>query len=151
MTENSGPKRFDPSAIDPLKVKPDSSTSEASSESSAAPNPSEAPTPKDNGTSSKSGVSPGSLAYLGSDLARVMQDEGYHPVVLFGTNNSGKTSLLMSLFATIASEPVLDTGLFLCDPILGSRTELSRQLHKEAEHSFHIKTQAFIAGEKIPK
>lgn len=93
----------------------------------------------------------GNLSHLGADLARVLQDGGYHPVVLFGTNNSGKTSILMSLFATIAAEPILDTGLALCDPILGSRSDVARLLHREAENTFHIKTQAFLAGEKIPK
>lgn len=91
------------------------------------------------------------LRSLGSDLARAMEDEGYHPVILFGTNNSGKTSILMSLFATIVNEAVLDTGLSLCDPLLGSHTRVARELHTEAEHSFEVKTQAFIHGEKIDK
>ena len=80
-----------------------------------------------------------------------MSDNHYHPVVLFGTNFSGKTSLLLSLFATINSETELQTGLFLCDPILGSSNELGRTLHAEARHTFEVKTQAFKEGEKIPK
>lgn len=95
--------------------------------------------------------SSGDISSLGRDLANAMQEEGYHPVVLFGTNNSGKTSILMSLFSTLSTEPRLETGLTLCDPILGSRTEIARHLHKEAEHTFEIKTEAFLAGEKIPK
>jgi hypothetical protein len=95
--------------------------------------------------------SSGDLSSLGRDLAIAMQEEGYHPVVLFGTNNSGKTSILMSLFATLSVEPQLETGLSLCDPILGSRTDIARHLHKEAQHTFEIKTEAFLAGEKIPK
>lgn len=95
--------------------------------------------------------SSGDLSSLGRDLANAMQEEGYHPVVLFGTNNSGKTSILMSLFATLSVEPQLETGLSLCDPILGSRTNIAKHLHKEARHTFEIKTEAFLAGEKIPK
>lgn len=91
------------------------------------------------------------LRSLGVDLARAMEDEGYHPVILFGTNNSGKTSILMSLFATITNEPILDTGLSLCDPLLGSHAQIARELHREAEHSFEVKTQAFLMGEKIGK
>lgn len=91
------------------------------------------------------------LRSLGVDLARAMEDEGYHPVILFGTNNSGKTSILLSLFATITNEPILDTGLSLCDPLLGSHAQIARELHREAEHSFEVKTQAFLAGEKIDK
>jgi len=95
--------------------------------------------------------SSGELSSLGRELANAMQEEGYHPVVLFGTNNSGKTSILMSLFATLSVEPQLETGLSLCDPILGTRTDIAKYLHKEAQHTFEIKTEAFLAGEKIPK
>lgn len=93
----------------------------------------------------------GDLSSLGRDLANAMQEGGYHPVVLFGTNNSGKTSILMSLFSTLSVEPRLETGLSLCDPLLGARTEVARHLHKEAAHTFKIKTEAFLIGEKIPK
>lgn len=149
MDDDQGPKLFDPSAIPSSRPTLGLPSEEESSrgEKIETANPDKA--------SGKGSPQP-ATAYdrmdtLGSDLAKVMQDEGYHPVVLFGTNNSGKTSLLMSLFATIATEPVLNAGLVLCDPILGTKRDIGRQLHKEAEHSFHIKTQAFIAGEKIPK
>jgi hypothetical protein len=96
-------------------------------------------------------VSDEDIASLGSDLARVMQEEGYHPVVIFGTNNSGKTSILMSLFSTIMTEPSLKTGLSLCDPILGASNPVGARLHEDAEHTFNVKTQAFLAQEKIPR
>lgn len=102
-------------------------------------------------SSERDQFSSGDLSSLGRDLANAMLEEGYHPVVLFGTNNSGKTSILMSLFATLSVEPQLETGLSLCDPILGSRTDIARMLHREAQHTFEIKTEAFLAGEKIPK
>jgi hypothetical protein len=88
---------------------------------------------------------------LGADLARALQDGGYHPIIIFGTNFSGKTSLLLSLFATLTSEPKLEAGLILCDPILGTTSGIGRRLHEEAVHTFDVKTQAFIEGEKIPK
>lgn len=91
------------------------------------------------------------LRRLGGDLARAMQDGGYHPVVIFGTSNSGKTSLLLSLFAALISEPSLKAGLVLCNPILGGANSLGARLHKEAQHTFDVKTQAFMEGEKIDK
>lgn len=94
---------------------------------------------------------PEELDRLGGNLARAMQDGNYHPVVLFGTNFSGKTSLLMSLFASLAAEPKLEAGLALCDPILGSGSRIGRLLHEDAVHTFDVKTQAFLEGEQILK
>jgi hypothetical protein len=158
MEDDKKPKRFDPDAIEvPAQVEADFSDGQSSTSHGGEASDGVDRASHDNSRagSVRGGSDVGQdftdLSWLGSDLARMMQDGGYHPVVLFGTNNSGKTSILMSLFATIASEPILDTGLALCDPILGTRTEVGRQLHREAEHTFHIKTQAFIRGEKIPK
>lgn len=88
---------------------------------------------------------------LGLQLARALESGGYHPVVLFGTAFSGKTSLLLSLFATLVSEPRLETGILLCDPILGSVDGVGRKLHEDARRLFDVGTQAFIAGEPTPK
>jgi hypothetical protein len=71
--------------------------------------------------------------------------------VLFGTAFSGKTSLLMSLFATLESQPRLKTGIVLCDPILGSVDGIGQRLHEDARKLFDVGTQAFIAGEPTPK
>ncbi len=91
------------------------------------------------------------VASLGPNLARALLAGGYHPVILFGTNFSGKTSLLLSLFSALVSEPRLETGLVLCDPILGSGSGLGRKLHDDAVRLFEVGTQAFIAGEQTPK
>lgn len=88
---------------------------------------------------------------LGANLARALEHGGYHPVILFGTAFSGKTSLLLSLFSTLMTHPKLDTGVVLCDPILGSGSGVGRQLHEEALRLFEVGTQAFIAGEPTPK
>lgn len=88
---------------------------------------------------------------FGYDLASVMEANDYHPVILFGTTNSGKTSLLMSLFSVLRTESDrLKTGLSLCAPLLGRETNLARALHEDARHTFEIKTLAFQQGEKIP-
>jgi hypothetical protein len=158
MNEAEGPKRFDPNALPPapnkeVRAEPppaDGGQGEAKGAFDARSAKLQGDLEVD-GRSRSAAAAYGDLSSLGSDLARVMQEEGYHPVVLFGTNNSGKTSMLMSLFSTLTLEPILDTGLSLCDPILGTRSDIGRQLHKDATHSFEIKTQAYIAGEKIPK
>lgn len=93
----------------------------------------------------------GELKRLGANLAQAMSEGGYHPVILFGTNFSGKTSLLLSLFSTIVAEPGLRCGLSLCDPLLGGTGRVGRTLHDEADHTFSVKTQAFMEGKKIPK
>lgn len=95
-------------------------------------------------------VSKFDMKRLGADLARALQAENYHPIILFGTNFSGKTSLLLSLLSTLLSEPRLETGVFLCDPVLGTETKIARALHEEARKLFEVKTQAFIEGENIP-
>jgi hypothetical protein len=91
-----------------------------------------------------------SVDRLGAHLAHALQEGGYHPVILFGTNFSGKTSLLLSLLATLISEPRLATGLVLCDPILSSGSGIGRRLHDEARKLFEVMTQAFLEGENIP-
>ncbi|MDB5710789.1 MAG: hypothetical protein JWL96_2859 [Sphingomonas bacterium] len=91
------------------------------------------------------------LSALGSSLARAMADTNCQPVILFGTNNSGKTTLLLSLFASILSDPDLKTGLFLANPILSGSTDIGKALHRDAQHTFEVKTQLFMEGKKPPK
>lgn len=96
----------------------------------------------------------GDLENLGVDLASAMAGEGlegFQPVVIFGTNNSGKTSLLLSLFSTLLTQNRLETGLFLADPILGSSSPIGEKLHSEARHTFQMKTQHFMDGRKTQK
>ncbi len=94
---------------------------------------------------------PGEYSNLGVDLASAMAGEGIQPVVLFGTNNSGKTSLLLSLFSTLKTQSRLETGLFLSDPILATSSPIGQKLHQDARHTFQVKTQQFMDGVKIGK
>jgi hypothetical protein len=153
MVDGTKKERFDPDALEIKNVS--TSNSEFGTGTDQAPDSRASSAkfakPEDPLTDDGQWEGEGELRSLGVDLARAMEDEGYHPVILFGTNNSGKTSILMSLFATITNEPVLNTGLILCDPILGSHARIAKELHREAEHSFEVKTQAFLAGEKIDK
>jgi hypothetical protein len=88
---------------------------------------------------------------IGVELARSLRDGSYHPVVLFGTQNSGKTSLLLSMFAALEMDPQLKTGLVLCDPVLTSGDNVARQLHDNAKRLFDAGTLDFIAGVPTPR
>lgn len=87
----------------------------------------------------------------GVQLAAGIDAAAYHPVVLFGNANSGKTSLLLSLFALLRTEPRLLTGLELGEPILPADSLYGRYLHEQAEGFFGRKTQDFIEGRASPK
>jgi hypothetical protein len=84
-------------------------------------------------------------------IAAGLDAAGYHPVVLFGNANSGKTSLLLSLFALLRTEPHLETGLKLGDPILHVDSPYGRFLRDQAEGFYGKKTQDFIEGVASPK
>ncbi|HZG45232.1 MAG TPA: hypothetical protein VEZ41_03055 [Allosphingosinicella sp.] len=88
---------------------------------------------------------------LGVSLAQALESESYHPVILFGTSFSGKTSLLLSLFSSLKVNPSLDAGVTLCEPILGPNHPEGLVLHKEARRLFDNGTQAFIRGQPTQK
>jgi hypothetical protein len=119
-------------------------------EAAPPPGPGLDPSPGRDGAAHPEEVGLEAVDRLGAHLAHALQEGGYHPVILFGTNFSGKTSLLLSLLATLIAEPRLATGLVLCDPILGSGSGIGRRLHDEARKLFEVMTQAFLEGENIP-
>jgi hypothetical protein len=87
----------------------------------------------------------------GVHLAAGLDAAGYHPVVLFGNANSGKTSLLLSLFALVRTEPSLGTGLELGDAFVATDSLYGKYLREQAEGFFGRKTQDFIEGKASPK
>lgn len=97
------------------------------------------------------GLPAGEIDGAGHQLAAGIEAAGYHPVVLFGNANSGKTSLLLSLFALLRTEPQLATGLELGDPIISVDTPYGRFLREQAEGFYGRKTQDFIEGTASPK
>jgi hypothetical protein len=94
---------------------------------------------------------PQDLDASGVQLAMGLDVAGYHPVVLFGNANSGKTSLLLSLFALLGTEPELRTGLELGDPIVAADSLYGKYLREQSEAFFGKKTQDFIEGKASPK
>lgn len=87
----------------------------------------------------------------GANLAGDMEDKNYQPVILFGNAFSGKTSLLLSLLASVKTETHLDTGLFLAEPLLARDTLYGRYQSEQSEAFFGRKTQEFIQGTASPK
>lgn len=87
----------------------------------------------------------------GFHVAAGLSAAGYHPVVLFGSAGSGKTSLLLSLMALLRDEPELLCGLDLGDPILGLDTAYGRFIRDQAEGFYGKKTQDFIEGRAASK
>lgn len=85
---------------------------------------------------------------LGEELALHVEAAGCHPVILFGGFSSGKTSLLLSLLATIKTEPGLRTGLQLGDPLLDISSAIGQKQYEMAEETFGKQTQQFIEGVK---
>jgi hypothetical protein len=88
------------------------------------------------------------LSRLGEELALHVEAAECHPVILFGSRFTGKTSLLLSLLAAIKTEPRLRTGLMLGAPLLDNNTEVGKRQYEAAEEIFGKKTQQFIEGVK---
>lgn len=54
---------------------------------------------------------------LGKDLASLFKDNNVHPVLIFGSKGSGKTSLLVSLFRYMRDNELSDASIELADEI----------------------------------
>lgn len=54
---------------------------------------------------------------LGKDLASIFKDNSIHPVLIFGSKGSGKTSLLVSLFKYMRDNEFADASIELADDI----------------------------------
>jgi hypothetical protein len=88
---------------------------------------------------------------MGKDLALIMQEQGYHPVMIFGTTNAGKTCLLLSLFAILETQAEkLRAGASLKASLFEDDSDASQELYSAAKKTFHILTKAFINREAIP-
>ena len=100
-----------------------------------------------------SGLAEGANLYndldrLGEELALHVEAAECHPVILFGSRATGKTSLILSLLAAVKTEPSLRTGLRLGDPLLDISSVIGKEQYEIAEWIFGQKTQQFIDGVK---
>jgi hypothetical protein len=83
---------------------------------------------------------------LGRELAQQLDAAGLHPVVTFGLTNSGKSSLLASLFTFLRLVPELRIGFSLGTPLLGNSPDYDRFARESAQRFFYTSVQVFIAG-----
>lgn len=87
----------------------------------------------------------------GVSLAHELRENGFQPVILFGNAASGKTSLLLSLFALIRTEYDLEAGLDRAERLLPHGSQYGDYLHAQSQEFLGRKLQAFIDGSQPPK
>lgn len=79
-------------------------------------------------------------------MAEQMSELGYHPVILFGSSNSGKTSMLLSLFAAVQTRVELQTAVHLNNNIVSANSTYGSYLRKSSQDFFQSKLTNFIEG-----
>ncbi|CAN4276807.1 hypothetical protein MCEMSEM29_01932 [Methylophilaceae bacterium] len=83
---------------------------------------------------------------IGQKLAEEMEAQGYHPVIIFGSANSGKSTLLGSLFSYFQIDPTKGVGIYLGEPLLPVSTPQGRDAKDLAESFFYQSIQEFLDG-----
>jgi hypothetical protein len=83
---------------------------------------------------------------IGREIAQHLAAEGFHPVVTFGLTNSGKSSLLASLFTFLRLVPELKISFSLGPGLNSSSPDYDRFARENAKRFFYTSVQVFIAG-----
>lgn len=84
---------------------------------------------------------------IGKQIAQAMDDLGYHPVIIFGSSNSGKSSLLGSLLAYFQVDTSKEVGITFGDSLVPSETTHGKDAIAKAETFFYRSVHEFIGGE----
>jgi hypothetical protein len=84
---------------------------------------------------------------LGKEIAENMDELGYHPVVIFGSSFSGKSSLLGSLLAYFQVDTSKEVGISLGEPLVPSYSSHGKQAMAFAEAFYYRSVQEFIGGQ----
>ncbi len=87
---------------------------------------------------------------LGQELATIFKDNNVHPILIFGSKGSGKTSLLASLFGYIQQSDLAAATLALRDDIFPSQNPQWTAHIAWARQLFHRIVLDFI-GHKAPR
>lgn len=82
---------------------------------------------------------------LGREIAEKLQEQNYHPVVIFGSANSGKSSLLGSLLSYFQMD-LKGIGIYLGDPIIPKSTPQGEWMFDQAESFFNKSVHEFLDG-----
>jgi hypothetical protein len=86
-----------------------------------------------------------------SQLVRELEEKQYHPILIFGTRASGKSSLLASLFFYLQSNPATPAIAILDDKFIVSLDmNYSNTVADAATHFFNHVINAFHSGEAAP-
>jgi hypothetical protein len=87
-----------------------------------------------------------SAVRVGRQLAEQMDERGYHPVVIFGSSASGKSSLLTSLLAYLQVDDGAKIQLRLGEPFALDDDAYGQWAHDEATGFFYRSVEEFIGG-----
>lgn len=83
-------------------------------------------------------------------LAQELMSKGYHPVMIFGTRASGKSSLLASLFHYLLSDSSSPAIAVLGEWIVPIDTSYGQSVADAATHFFNHVVQSFYDGVAAP-
>lgn len=86
-------------------------------------------------------------ADIGRIIAEEMDKQGYHPVIIFGSSNSGKSTFLASLFSYFQVSMANGIGIYLGDSLIPLNTSHGKAAFADAERFFHQQQQTFLDGE----
>ena len=87
------------------------------------------------------------FAGIGKMIAEEMEEQDYHPVVIFGTSNAGKSTLLSSLFRYLKLDiPDKSISIRLGNPLIPTDTLYGKGVYNEAVTFFNKGVQEFING-----
>jgi hypothetical protein len=86
------------------------------------------------------------LTKVGQKIAEVMEELDYHPVIIFGSSNSGKSSLLGSLLSYFQIDTTHGIGIYLGDSLIPTSTPHGKWAYSEAESFFYKSIQEFLDG-----
>jgi len=84
-------------------------------------------------------------------LARSLIEKQYHPVMLFGTAASGKSSMLASLFHYLQNDPRSEAICMLGEWILPVETKEGADVAELVSRFFHHAVMNFNTGKAVPR
>jgi hypothetical protein len=82
----------------------------------------------------------------GRILAQNMSESGYHPVIIFGTSSSGKSSLLGSLLASFQIDATHEIGISLGDSLMPHDSPDGERANQYASALYYRSVQEYIGG-----
>lgn len=91
----------------------------------------------------------GEQSSLGKELAAIFKNNGVHPVLIFGSKGSGKTSLLASLFKYMQDQPDAGASIELAEDLY-PEDERWNDMRSWGRDIFHRKMRRFMEDGEAP-